>query len=161
MPKANAKKIKLALKRNSRGRQVSKLAVGLAVLIVASLLLSAGLHSFHKSALHFGDRKLTVEEATSDRAKAKGLGGRVYLPDNRGMLFVYDEDGKYCFWMKDMNFPIDILWLDESRRVIHIAAHVPPESYPSEICPPADARFVLEVRAGLSQESGVDVGSQL
>lgn len=111
--------------------------------------------------LEFGSRTLSVEKVKSEHDRARGLGGRESIADDYAMLFVYEDSGEHCFWMKDMNFPIDIIWLDEMKKVIYIAAYVPPESYPSSFCPPTEARYVLEVRAGLSDEASVDVGTQL
>lgn len=131
------------------------------VIVVILVATALAINTNYKSTLQFGNKTIAVEEVKSLRDKQKGLSGRESIADNRGMLFIYDEAGKHCFWMKDMKFPIDILWLDESRQVVYIAAHVPPESFPDSFCPPEDAKYVLEVKAGLSDQAGVDVGSQL
>lgn len=157
MPKENAKKTKSAPKTD-------RVRFGLLILVALFLVTFLTYFAWRNnrySELQFGNKTIAVEEVKSLRDKEKGLGGRESLADDRGMLFAYDKAGKYCFWMKGMKFPIDILWLDESKKVVHVAAHVPPESFPDSFCPPEDAQYILEVKAGLSGRSGVDVGSQL
>jgi uncharacterized membrane protein (UPF0127 family) len=77
------------------------------------------------------------------------------------MLFVFDRPERYCFWMKDMKFHLDILWLDNSKRIVSIERNMSPRSYPETACPQEAARYVFEVNAGLSRQAGVDVGDRL
>ena len=58
-------------------------------------------------------KTLQVDLALTDEEKARGLSGRESLDEDEGMLFVFDVPGNYGFWMKDMNFAIDIIWLNE------------------------------------------------
>lgn len=60
------------------------------------------------------------------------------------MLFVFPEAGLHRFWMKDMNFPIDIYWLGKNYEVVDVAKNVPPESYPKTFSPKSPANYVLE-----------------
>lgn len=109
----------------------------------------------------FGDTTVFVEVADTSEERALGLGGRDSLPDSRGMLFVFATDGLYSFWMKDVPFSIDILWIDSRKRVVYVAERVSPESYPDAFVSPVFARYVLEVPSGFSREHGVGVGSVL
>jgi uncharacterized membrane protein (UPF0127 family) len=113
------------------------------------------------SGLAFGRRQLAIEEVSSPEAQEKGLGGRASISDHEGMLFVFDQADMHCFWMKDMQFPIDMLWLDASKTVVHLEQNVPPDSYPKTYCPEQSSNYVLEVQAGLSAKAGVGVGSRL
>src|ERR1700686_5416580 len=70
------------------------------------------------------DLALTITE------QEKGLGGRSGLKENEGMLFIFPEPGNYGFWMAGMNFPLDMIWLDENMKVIYIKKDARPESYP-------------------------------
>jgi uncharacterized protein len=74
------------------------------------------------------------------------------------MLFVFDRPGIHAFWMKQMRFAVDIAWIDDHLKIIHIQSHVPPGSYPEIFAPPAPARYVIETRAGLLDALGVAVG---
>ena len=93
---------------------------------------------------------VTAELAVSDAERQLGLMFRPKINDDQAMLFIFEEEDTHSFWMKNMRFPIDILWLDKDRRIVHIEARVPPcaqgpcPSYPS----PQPARFVLEIRSG-------------
>jgi len=100
--------------------------------------------------------------ATSDD-RAKGLMFRDGLADDEGMLFVFDEPGEYPFWMKNMKFPIDMVWLDEDRNVTHIEAIVPPcKKDPCPVYSPhARSLYVLELAAGQADAAGIKEGSSL
>ena len=105
-----------------------------------------------------------VNSKASDRKE--GLSGKDSLPINEGMLFVFDSKGFYPFWMKDMKFPIDIIWIDENKNIVSIAASVVPEpgkddSALSLYKPTAEALYVLEINAGLSVLHNVQVGDQV
>ena len=104
---------------------------------------------------------LSLERANTDEARIRGLSGREFIRRDQGMLFDFEEPGRHCIWMKDMRFPIDIIWLDESRKVIKIQEEARPESYPESFCPDEPARFVLEVNAGVSGEMRLSPGSRL
>lgn len=133
-------------------------------LLVASVLIGGFLltnEEVTQPRMKFGSRQLSIEEVSSGADRQRGLSGREGITDTQGMLFTFERAGKHCFWMKDMNFSIDIIWLDEAKKIIDIEENVSPESYPKEFCPARDARYVLEVQAGLSGKAGVDVGDKL
>ena len=94
----------------------------------------------------------------------RGLGGRDSLPDDRGMLFVFPEPGRHGFWMKDMLIPIDIIWISAEGRVVDIQAAQPEPGVPDpqlkRYSPNGEAKYVLEVRAGLAAEKNVQVGDE-
>jgi uncharacterized membrane protein (UPF0127 family) len=141
--------------RNNQIKYTASLVL-LLILIVFIIWLN-----IRPSKLGFGNLSLDIETATNRAELIQGLSGRSNLEIDRGMLFVFNQSGYHCIWMKDMNFPIDILWLDETQKVVDIKRDVSPASYPETFCPDKPARYVLEVNAGLSQKSGVDVGAQL
>lgn len=109
--------------------------------------------------------KITAEVAVRSSDQAQGLSNRDCLDDDRGMLFVYDKPKQstdICFWMKGVNFPIDMVWLDQDKKVVHIEHNVQPESYPDKsFCPSMAAQYVLELGAGKSAELGLKAGEQL
>lgn len=111
--------------------------------------------------MQFGSQEISLEYAVTAADREKGLSGRTQLPPDRGLLFQFEEPGLHCFWMKDMNFPIDIVWLDSSKKIIDIRENVSPDSYPAKFCPAQNAAYGLEVRAGLIKNAGVDLGEQL
>lgn len=109
----------------------------------------------------FGGMSLRIEYATTDAARAKGLGGRASIPSDYGMLFVYEEDGKYGFWMKDTLVSLDMFWLDDKGRVVSIVQGVTPSSYPNVFYPSVPARYVLETVAGFAEAHSIATGTQL
>ena len=106
-------------------------------------------------------QSIAVEVATTPEAQSKGLSGRVSLPEGTGMLFWFTKDGLYPFWMPDMHFPIDILWLDSHWSIVHIEEGVSPESYPATFASPLPARYVLELPAGYASKIGAKIGDSI
>jgi len=104
---------------------------------------------------------LKTELAITDASRALGLSGRAELREDESLLFVFDFPGRYSFWMKDMNFPIDIIWIDENLRVVYIKKNARPESYPESFTPDQDAKYVLEVVAGFSDKYGLKEGDRV
>lgn len=99
--------------------------------------------------VRLGDGVFKARVAKTDEEREKGLSGTRSLASNQAMLFVYDHDDKWPMWMKDMQYPLDILWLDKDKKVVYIVKNAPPESYPYErFVPKEEARYVLEVPAG-------------
>lgn len=106
---------------------------------------------------------LQVEVMVKPEDRAMGLMFRPSLPEDRGMLFVFDEPGFHSIWMKNCRFPIDILWLDEERRIVHIAESVPPcrrDPCPS-YAPLRKAAYVVELNAGQARREKAALGSIL
>lgn len=104
---------------------------------------------------------ISLEVADTDAERVKGLSDRPSLPDDCGLLFVYGQASRHGIWMKDMHFPIDIVWLDEDKKIVHLLEHVQPETYPDVFQPSAPARYIIELNAGMAQQSGFSVGRQL
>lgn len=96
--------------------------------------------------------------ARSLEERAKGLSGRVGLKENEGMFFVFPKEGLHGFWMKDMLFPIDILWLNKERKVVYIVENVKPNSYPKIYYPDKPALFVVELPIYTVSKTKVKVG---
>ena len=68
----------------------------------------------------------TAELALSDEERAQGLMFREKIDEDQAMLFLFEEEDIHAFWMKNMRFAIDILWLDGEKRIVHIEKSVPP-----------------------------------
>lgn len=90
-----------------------------------------------------------------------GLSGRDKLDENAGLLFVHDGPGIYGIWMKDMRFPIDVIWLDEDYRVVDMAENVEPDSFPKIFEPSPPALYILEVNTGFAERNGIETGDSL
>lgn len=174
MPKNNRAKIKLAPRFYTGWRAIGfvLLLVGLAGWVVVSKGLfdnvstsrlaqteCIALSSLREQVISIGDVQIVAEQAIANTEQAHGLSDRDCLADNRGMLFVYDSLESRCFWMKDMKFSIDILWLNSAKEVSTMERDVLPSTYPYSFC--YDAQYVLEIGPGASSRYGISVGSQL
>jgi len=104
-----------------------------------------------------------VEIAADDENRTQGLMYRDHLADDRGMIFVFPEVGEYSFWMKNTIIPLDMIWIDEARKVVHVTHDVPPcQADPCPSYPPnAKAKYVLEVAAGVAAKHHVADGDLL
>lgn len=109
----------------------------------------------------FGGVSLRIEYAVTEAQKARGLSGRESIPNNYGMLFVFQKDGSYGFWMKDMLVPIDMFWIDDKGQVVSIAESVATSSYPNVFYPYAPARYVLETVSGFARAHNIATGTPL
>lgn len=123
-----------------------------------------------------GDQ-IFVEIASTTESREQGLSGTEKLKVHKdakitlteGMLFVFPVSSEYQFWMKDMNYDLDILWLDENYKIVHIEKNARANSYQatnpssSEIFTNGDAmaKYVLEINAGLSDRLNLNIGDKL
>ena len=111
--------------------------------------------------LQLGDGVFLSQVAKTPESREKGLSGTVPLRENEAMLFIYDSDGKWAMWMKDMKYPIDIIWLDKDKKVVYIVKNAPPESYPFDnFTPKQEARYVVELMAGTVAKKAITIGAQ-
>ena len=134
-----------------------------ASIIATIFIFAAGLFLIKKDndsykKMKLGDVILKTEIALSADEKQKGLSGRDYLTKNRAMLFVFLQSGSYSFWMKNMKFPIDIIWLDDELKIIGLEKNINPNTFPEKFFPPSLAKFVLEVNGGWSDENKIKEG---
>ncbi len=112
----------------------------------------------HPHVIELDGNTVRVAVADTPDARAQGLGGRAGLAADEGMLFVFPADGKYAFWMKDMRFSLDILWLSSEGRVVSLVERVSPSTYPHDFVSDAPARYVLELPAGYVRAHAVRLG---
>ncbi len=128
-------------------------AIAATYLFVAARPISEGMPQ-----VRIGATTITVELATTSASRARGLSGRDRLEPDTGMLFVFPRDGMPAFWMKDMRFSLDILWLDAAGTIVTIRDGVTPESFPASFSPSGASRYVLELPAGYAAAHGFSVG---
>jgi uncharacterized membrane protein (UPF0127 family) len=108
----------------------------------------------------FKDSCIDVEVVTTPKDMERGLQGRLALGENHGMLFIFRMDGIYPFWMKDMKIPLDMLWLDNAGKLVHISRNVPTCTkdpclvYGTE----QPIRYVLEVESGFAAAHALKAG---
>lgn len=98
------------------------------------------------------ERTILVKVAKTEQERQKGLSGTDMLPVGEGMLFVFDTPGKHGIWMKDMKYPIDIIWFDADFKLVDQRYSVGPDTYPNVFYPTESAVYVLEVPEGALSE---------
>ncbi len=105
---------------------------------------------------------INVEIADTIEKQTKGLSGRRSLPENQGMLFVFNTPGYYSFWMKDMNFGLDFIWIN-GDKIVEITENIKPEDYepPKLLVSKNKIDKVLEVNAGIAEKLGIEEGDRL
>lgn len=133
-------------------------------MLIASLVVAAAAAAGQAPACIVPDgSRLQLELALSDKEKKSGLMFRDSLPADYGMLFPFDSDGFFSFWMKNTLMPLDIVWLDASGRVADVLPDAPPCRF--DPCPmfknAQPARSVLLVNAGYSRAHGLARGAQV
>lgn len=102
--------------------------------------------------------RVTVAVADTEATRTRGLSGRASLPFGTGLLMKFDEDTLPGIWMKDMNFAIDVIWIDKNWKVVSVTPSIGPESFPAVFYPDAPIRYVLEVPAGFADIYNIKAG---
>lgn len=107
-----------------------------------------------------GGISLSASIADTNEERALGLSDTPYIPAGIAKLFIFDSAQQWSFWMKDMNYPIDIFWVNEEGRIVHVVKFASPNSYPeTSFVPPVPALYVIETKAGFAQENNIEVGA--
>lgn len=114
-----------------------------------------------------GETTYKVDVAATPEDRQQGLSGRESMDRNAGMLFVFDEESPLHFWMKDMHFPLDIIWIDGNCLLAGVSAEVPTPApgAASDQIPRAQsvvpAQYVLEVNAGEWARNELESGDRV
>ena len=111
--------------------------------------------------IQIGGAIIRAELATTEAEQIQGLSGRTSMATSTGMFFVFDQPSKWGIWMKDMNFPIDVLWITDDYKINYIVENMTPASYPTAYSPRTPARYVLEVPVGTVKNYGITVGQSV
>ena len=118
-----------------------------------------------KSAVIAGN-EISLEIAQTPKEKEQGLSGRESIPENHGMLFIISPKSGSPFWMIDMKFPLDIIWISDNQ-IVHIDENTPPPTPGQKekdlplYYPPKPVDYVLEVNGGFSSEHKIKVGDRV
>ena len=134
--------------------------IGIVILVLIPIILTNRdktnnqLRDLEIKEVCFEENCFQVEIADTDEKRERGLMFREELCSDCGMLFVYDEEIKSKFWMKNTLIPLDIIWLDSDLKVIHVANAVPCVTEECELYGPSSEKspYVLEVNSGGSEK---------
>lgn len=105
-----------------------------------------------------GETSIKLEVANNGITRANGLSNRIKLDEDRGMIFVFVENEQPGFWMKDMKFPIDIIWINENLKIIEVHKNISPSTYPTVFYPASPIKYVIEVPAGYFDKYLLKIG---
>ncbi|MFA6797535.1 MAG: DUF192 domain-containing protein [Candidatus Paceibacterota bacterium] len=117
--------------------------------------------SYDQKYIKINEKIIKIDISDNDCKRTLGLSGRKELKNDTGMLFVFQKEGNHGFWMKDMNFPIDILWIDGDFNITGIEKSVATSTYPEIIGGNYQAKYVLELFSGFSEKNNIKVGNKI
>lgn len=140
------------------------------MIILAAVIFTARVHRItvdcsetyrRDKTMQIDGHLLSLEVAASQAEQEKGLSDRRCIGQNQAMLFSFDSPGYYNFWMKDMRFPIDFVWISQAKMVIEVTDNVQPSTYPDTFTSNLPPQYVLELPAGRAAELGFTAGELL
>jgi uncharacterized membrane protein (UPF0127 family) len=105
-----------------------------------------------------GGADVFVSVADTPAERQLGLSRTTSLPPDIVKLFAFPVENLWSFWMKEMQYSIDIFWLDASGTIVHIEQNVAPETYPTSFTPAKQAMYVIETNAGFAEVQNLKVG---
>lgn len=108
--------------------------------------------------VRISDVPVRVEIADSQAERVQGLSGREALTGVDGLLFVHEEAGYHSIWMKDMYFPIDIIWISEDLEVVGIEKNISPDTFPRVFRPAAPVKYIIETNVHFSDTYSLKAG---
>lgn len=108
-----------------------------------------------------GGQAVFASLATTDAERSLGLSYTSALPPDVVKVFVFDTDERWSFWMKGMEYPIDMVWVTATGTIAHIETNVSPSTYPHSFTPPTPSRYVIETVPGLFANLNLKVGGNV
>lgn len=108
-----------------------------------------------------GSTSVQASVADSLPERISGLSNTPYLPEGVVKLFAFGTEGEHSIWMKDMNYPLDIIWVAKSGTIVHIEENIAPETFPESFASPKPAWYVVEANAGFVASTSLKVGDKV
>lgn len=137
----------------------------ISVAVMVAVLTSSGCTSILTEQVCIRETCFAVDLADTPQAREHGLMGVERLGENEGMVFVFESEGSYTFWMKDTLIPLDMIWIGRDGRVIYVQKDAQPcTADPCAVYgPPAGSRalYVLEVPGGTAERLGIAAGDEV
>lgn len=140
----------------------TSLLVGGVILILIVSAVSYIAATFQpKTEVQLGNGVYHLKIANTAATREKGLSGVKELQPNAGLLMIYEEDGFHQIWMKDMLIPIDIVWLDANKKVVHMVTDTSPDQSTKVIFTPRkQARYIIELQSGSIRQQNIRLGQE-
>ncbi|MEK7510163.1 MAG: DUF192 domain-containing protein [Patescibacteria group bacterium] len=136
-------------------------ATGFGILIAVWLFSPWLLSRAKQPVAVINGHELGLQVVRTPEEQSVGLSGRESLAENAGMLFVYKKPFIPGFWMPDMRFSIDIIWIDKNRKIVGIEDNVAPQTYPDIFQPSLPVLYVLEVNANWAKNHNISIGDEV
>jgi uncharacterized membrane protein (UPF0127 family) len=126
--------------------------------------MRSGSNSYQRVNVTVNGLVLVADISVTNEQRTKGLSVKDGLDENEAMLFVFDNEAEHTFWMKDMKFPIDIIWINTNKTIVHIEHNLQPCDY-GLLCPTykpgQDSLYVLETVSGFAEKHDVVQGTRV
>jgi uncharacterized membrane protein (UPF0127 family) len=116
---------------------------------------------FETQGFFFQGNVFELAIADTPQLREQGLSYVINMQENEGMLFVFEDASTYGFWMKGMQFPLDIMWLNPEGVVVYLEENLSPDTYPETFAPNIPSLYVLEMNVGFIEKYDVKVGDKL
>ena len=123
--------------------------------------IGTNINTKNKNIVLVGNVEIEIEIADTPAERSQGLSGRRSLAENEGMLFVFDSSQIVSFWMKDMRFSIDIIWVSEELAIVGIEKNLSPATFPQTFSPTEPVKYVIEINAGWADNNNIGVGDSI
>ena len=133
------------------------------ILFLIFIIIFFSFHPKNQSQVCFKDNCFTVESAITAQERTQGLMFREKLDSDKGMLFIFENEREYSFWMKNILIHLDIIWINKDKEVVFISKNAQPcksDSCPT-INPDKKAQYVLELNGGITDKIGLEVGDKI
>ena len=127
------------------------------LVLVSGLTIIAAACNQTTPSMTINGHKLNIEIANTDEKRAQGLSNRTSLDSHSGMLFIMPTAAKHNFWMKDMKFALDLIWI-RNDQIVEITPNVGFTDQTKLYSSSVDADQILEVNAGWAAQNGIKVG---
>jgi uncharacterized protein len=135
------------------------------LMFFASCILCACATGASGPSVELKGHRFEIEIASDDASRERGLMFRDEMPPDHGMLFLFSEMQPRIFWMKNTHIPLDILYFDQTYKLVSMQQRVPPCHSPNNDCPQypsiGPAQYVLELNAGVADKIGVKIGDEV
>ena len=143
--------------------KTSKKIILFMLILLTTMLLSCNRENFECEDVVCIENDCFIVELPKTNAEfMTGLMNREYLPENKGMLFIFQNDDKHGFWMKNTLIPLDIIWINKDQKIVHIETAQPCKKDPCPTYhPDENARMVLEINAGITEKKEIFQGQKV
>lgn len=117
--------------------------------------------SYRQMSVSMNEKEFTAFISDTAELRSRGLSGFSRLRDDEAMIFIFDAEGMWDFWMKDMNFSIDMVWLDTDKSIVGIEKSVSPDTFPKSFSAGVKSMYVLEFNSGTVEKLGIKIGDSI